>query len=134
MDVKTDFDQRIDRRGTDSYKWDDNEKLFGRADLLPFWVADMDFATPEPILQAIRDRCEHPVLGYGIRSDEYFASIQDWLRNRHGWDVPREWMMFCPPSAIVGIHGVISLLTAPGDAIAIPTPTYGPLIQLVSRE
>ena len=70
MDVKTDFDQRIDRRGTNSYKWDDNENLFGRADLLPFWVADMDFATPEPILDAIRDRCEHPVLGYGKRSGE----------------------------------------------------------------
>ena len=131
MDVKTDFDQPINRRGTDSYKWDDNEKLFGRADLLPFWVADMDFATPEPILAAIRDRCEHPVLGYGVRSDDYFSAIRDWLRNRHGWTVPREWMMFCPPSAIVGIHGVISVLTKPGDTIAIPTPTYGPLIQLI---
>jgi cystathionine beta-lyase len=131
MDVRPDFNLQINRRGTQSYKWDANEKLFGRADLLPFWVADMDFATPAPILDAIRDRCEHPVLGYGIRSDEYFASIQDWLRNRHGWEVPREWMMFCPPSSIVGIHGVISMLTKPGDSIAIPTPTYGPLLQLI---
>ena len=131
MDVNGDFDALIDRRGTDSYKWDDNKRLFGRKDLLPFWVADMDFATPQPILDAIRDRCEHPVLGYGIRSDEYFDAIGDWLRSRHDWDVPREWMMFCPPSSIVGIHGVVSMLTTPGESIAIPTPTYGPLISLI---
>ena len=125
------FDRQIDRRGTDSYKWDDNQKLFGRRDLLPFWVADMDFATPAPIFDAIRSRCEHPVLGYGIRSDSYFEALEDWLKRRHGWDVPREWMMFCPPSSIVGIHGVISLLTEPGDSILVPMPTYGPLIGLV---
>jgi cystathionine beta-lyase len=131
MDVNTDFDALIDRRGTDSYKWDDNKRLFGRKELLPFWVADMDFATPQPILDAIRDRCEHPVLGYGIRSEEYFEAIGDWLRTRHDWVVPREWMMFCPPSSIVGIHGMISMLTAPGESIALSTPTYGPLISLI---
>ena len=129
MDIN--FDRQIDRRGTDSYKWDDNEKLFGRRDLLPFWVADMDFATPTPIFDAIRSRCEHPVLGYGIRSDSYFEAIEDWLKRRHDWEVPREWMMFCPPSSIVGIDGVISLLTEPGDSILVPMPTYGPLIGLV---
>lgn len=131
MDVTSEFDRQIERRGTDSYKWDDNQKLFGRPDLLPFWVADMDFATPQPILDAIVARCEHPVLGYGIRSDEYFAAIQDWLRTRHQWNVPRDWMMFCPPSSIVGIQGVISMLTDPGETIAAPTPTYGPLIDLI---
>lgn len=129
--MAVDFDEAIERRGTDSYKWDDNEKLFGRPDLLPFWVADMDFATPQPILDAIKARCEHPVLGYGIRSDEYFGSLMDWLRTRHDWNVPKEWLMFCPPSSIVGIHGVIEMLTSPGDSIAIPTPTYGPLIDLI---
>ncbi len=133
MDVKFDLDARIERRGSDSYKWDDNEKLFGRSDLLPFWVADMDFATPQPILDAISARCEHPVLGYGIRSDEYFTAFQDWFRKRHQWDIPRHWMTFSPPSSIVGIHGVISMLTKPGETIAVPTPTYGPLIDLVVK-
>ena len=132
MDVGR-FDEQIERRGTDSFKWDDNRRLFGRSDLLPFWVADMDFATPQPILDALRARCEHPVLGYGIRSDEYYQAIQDWLRERHGWQVPREWMMFCPPSSIVGIHGVIAMLTEPAETIAAPTPTYGPLIDLIVR-
>lgn len=133
MDVRQDFGERIERRGTDSFKWDDNRRLFGRADLLPFWVADMDFATPQPILDAVRARCEHPVLGYGIRSAAYFDAIREWLLARHGWRVPREWLMFCPPSAIVGIHGVIAALTRAGESIAAPTPTYGPLIDLIVR-
>lgn len=128
-----DFDRQIERRGTDSFKWDANDRLFGKRDLLPFWVADMDFATPEPVIDAIRKRCDHPVFGYGIRSDEYYESIQGWIRDRHQWDVPREWMMFCPPSSIVGIYGVVSCLTEPGQSIAAPVPTYGPLLGLIEK-
>ncbi|MDH5311035.1 MAG: PatB family C-S lyase [Gammaproteobacteria bacterium] len=125
------FDRIINRRGTDSFKWDGNQVLFGRGDLLPFWVADMDFATPAPILDAIRARTGHPVLGYEIRSDEYFGVLADWLRRRHDWSVPREWLMFCPPSSIVGIYGVITQFTMPGDGIVVPSPNYGPLLKLV---
>ena len=128
-----DFDRQIERRGTDSFKWDANDRLFGKRDLLPFWVADMDFATPEPVIDAIRKRCDHPVFGYGIRSDEYYESIQDWIRERHQWDVPREWMMFCPPSSIVGIYGVVACLTEAGQSIAAPVPTYGPLLGLIEK-
>ncbi len=130
--MNSEFDRRIDRRGTASYKWDDNARLFGRAELLPFWVADMDFATPAPILEAIRQRSSHPVLGYGIRFDEYYEAIEDWLRERHHWTVPREWFKFCPPSSIVGIQGIISTLTNAGESIAVPTPTYGPLMNVVT--
>jgi cystathionine beta-lyase len=131
MDVNASLDTPIDRRGSDSFKWDDNRRLFGRSDILPFWVADMDFATPRPILEAISARCEHPVLGYGIRSHEYFSAIQDWFASRHQWDIQLDWMTFCPPSSVVGIHTVISMLTEPGASIAAPTPTYGPLIKLI---
>jgi cystathionine beta-lyase len=128
-----DFDREIDRRGTDSYKWDANERLFGKRDLLPFWVADMDFAAPDAVLDAISDRCNHPVFGYGIRSAEYLQSIQDWLRERHQWDVPTEWFMFCPPSSIVGMYGVVSILTEPGQSIVAPVPTYGPLLGIIEK-
>lgn len=127
----TDFDRPIDRRGSDSFKWDDNERLFGAAEVLPFWVADMDFATPEPILEAIRERTRHPVLGYEKRTSEYYSAVEDWLRERHGWRVPREWLMFCPPSSIVGMYGLVDCLTEPGDGIVVPTPNYGPLVGLV---
>ena len=128
-----DFDLEIERRGTDSFKWDANERLFGKRDLLPFWVADMDFATPAPVLDAIQSRCRHPVFGYGIRSEAYFQSIEAWLRDRHQWEVPREWMMFCPPSSIVGINGLISILTRPGQSVVAPVPTYGPLLGLIEK-
>lgn len=126
-----DFDTPVERRGSGSFKWDANKRMFGREDLLPFWVADMDFATPEPILAAIRERLEHPVLGYEERSPAYATAVRRWLARRHGWDVPSEWLMFCPPSSIVGMYGLIVTLTAPGDSIVVPTPTYGPLIDLV---
>jgi cystathionine beta-lyase len=126
-----DLDGIIERRGTDSYKWDDNERLFGRRDLMPFWVADMDFATPGPILDAIRDRCAHPVLGYGRRSASHLDAVRDWMGERHDWDVPQDWLMFCPPSAIVGIYGLVAKLTEVSASILVHTPAYGPLLALV---
>ncbi|MEQ9562166.1 MAG: MalY/PatB family protein [Woeseiaceae bacterium] len=126
-----DLDKTTNRLGTDSYKWDGNETVFGRPDLLPFWVADMDFETPQPVLDAIRERCRHPVLGYGIRSDAYYDAITQWVGQRHHWSVPREWLMFCPPSAIVGIHGIITATTGESASIVVHTPTYGPLMALV---
>jgi len=129
----SEFDTGILRRGTESYKWDDNAEIFGRPDILPFWVADMDFATPEPILQAIRERTRHPVLGYCTRTEEYFEVIQEWLEKRHAWSVPREWLMFCPPSSIVGIYGIVSAHSEPGNSIIVPTPNYGPLLGLVEN-
>jgi cystathionine beta-lyase len=126
-----DLDKATDRIGTDSYKWDGNEHVFGRRDLLPFWVADMDFNTPEPILEAIRQRCRHPVLGYSIRSDAYYDAITAWLRDRHEWNVPREWLMFCPPSAIVGIQGLVTTLVGRKASIVVHAPAYGPLTALV---
>lgn len=128
-----DLDRITDRRQTDSFKWDDNEALFGRRDLLPFWVADMDFETPAAILDAIRKRVEHPVLGYERRSGEYYAAVENWLATRHGWDVPREWLMFCPPSSIIAMYGLVNLLTQPGDSVALQTPNYGPLFDIVAQ-
>lgn len=126
------FDAAIERRGSDSYKWDGARRVFGREGLLPFWVADMDFATPGPIVEAMRRRLGHPVFGYEERGDEYLDAVLDWLADRHGWRVPRDWLHFCPPSSIVAIYGLIVTLTAPGSSIAVPTPTYGPLIDLVA--
>ena len=109
------LDDALERRGSNSYKWDGSEGLFGRADLLPFWVADMDFATPEPIRRAIEDRVRHPVFGYQLRSEEYFDAVRGWLASRHGWEVPQEWLTFCPPSSIVAMYGLVVTLTGPAE-------------------
>ena len=127
------FDVRVERRGSGSFKWDDNDRQFGRGDVLPFWVADMDFATPAPILAALRDRCAHPVLGYELRASEYYDAVIDWLATRHRWQVPRDWLMFCPPGSIVGIHAIVSLFSEAGDSVVVPAPNYGPLTSLVEN-
>lgn len=125
------FDRLVERRGTDSYKWDDVGALFGHEDILPFWVADMDFAVPEPVLAAVRRRAEHPVFGYESRGDSIRDAVTQWLSSRHDWTVPRDWLMFCPPSAIVGIYGLVTRLCPKGSAVACHTPGYGPLLGLI---
>lgn len=126
----TAFDRIIARRNTDSYKWDGAHQLFGR-DVLPFWVADMDFAVPEPVLEAIHRRASHPVFGYQLRSDAIRDAVRDWLAERHDWRVPAEWLMFCPPSTIVGMVGLVTRLVEPGAAVACHVPGYSPLFRLV---
>ena len=93
----------------------------------------MDFSTPEPIRLAIERRLQHPVLGYEERQPEYAEAVANWLQRRHGWQVPNEWLMFCPPSSIVAMYGLVVSLTQPGDGVIVPVPTYGPLIDLVCR-
>lgn len=80
----------IDRRGTCCEKVDGMVNVWGKSDLIPMWVADMDFATPPFILEAIRKRCEHPVLGYTFRSDDYYQSIIGWVKKRYGMSVEKK--------------------------------------------
>ena len=90
------FDEVIERRGTDSVKWDGVKSVWGRDDLLPMWVADMDFRTPPFVMEALRKRLEHEVLGYTSACEEWYTSICSWLSRRHGWDVTREMLTFVP--------------------------------------
>ena len=128
-----DFDTPVNRRNTGSYKWDTNLERFGRSDLLPFWVADMDFASPEPIIGAMRRRLEHPVFGYAARSESYYRSIINWLKTRHNWKVEKEWLTFCPPGVVNGINLLVNILTEPGDEILLQTPSYNPLIKVITH-
>ncbi len=130
--MQYDFDKVIDRKRSGSYKWTANKEKFGRDDLLPFWVADMDFATPPPVIDAIRKRLEHPVFGYSVRRESYLRAIINWLSVRHNWDIKREWLTFCPPGVIQGINLLLNVLSEPGDEIILQTPAYKPLINLVS--
>jgi cystathionine beta-lyase len=124
------FDRSIERRGTASYKWDGAEALFGR-DVLPFWVADMDFPAPESVLAAVRRRARHPVFGYEAKGGAIAESVRHWIAVRHGWDVPSEWLMFCPPSTIVGMIGLVTRLVEPAASVACHAPGYSPLFRLV---
>ncbi|MDR3127140.1 MAG: PatB family C-S lyase [Tannerellaceae bacterium] len=119
------FDQPIDRRGTDCSKVDGLEKVFGRDDVLPLWVADMEFRTPPFIMQAIRKRCDHEVFGYTFAGPQYYEAIQRWLLRKHRWTVETDWLMHVP-GIVKGIAFAIQCFTQPGDKVVIQTPVYHP--------
>ncbi|MBO5276564.1 MAG: PatB family C-S lyase [Alistipes sp.] len=120
-----DFNAPIDRRGTHCVKFDALKDMYGRDDLLSLWVADMDFATPDFIIDALKRRLDHPVLGYPVQYDGYWQSVVDWIYNHHGWQVQREWMRYIP-GIVKGIGMVVNVFTQPGDKIIIQPPVYHP--------
>jgi cystathionine beta-lyase len=120
-----DFNTPIDRRGTHCVKFDALKEMYGREDLLSLWVADMDFATPDFIIDALKRRLDHPVLGYPVQYDGYWQSVMDWIRSHHGWQVEREWMRYIP-GIVKGIGMVVNVFTKPGDKIIIQPPVYHP--------
>ncbi|MDR2147830.1 MAG: PatB family C-S lyase [Tannerella sp.] len=119
------FDELIDRKGTDCQKFDMLEKYYGRDDLMSLWVADMDFRTPDFIVNALKQRCEHPVFGYTYLSDDYYDSIMNWVKGLHGWEIRREWLSYIP-GIVRGIAYTLECFTKPGDKIIIQPPVYHP--------
>src|SRR5574344_1382135 len=90
------FDEQIDRRGSFSVKYDSLNEVFGRDDILPMWVADMDFQTAPAVLKAVRDAAEHGVYGYGFRSADSVDSFIEWVESRYNWSLRREWISSAP--------------------------------------
>ena len=93
---KYNFDEITDRTNTNSLKYDFRELFFGTTDLFPMWVADMDFKTPDFIINAIKERSNHEIYGYTLRPDSYYNSIIHWLDRRHNWQIKKEWISFSP--------------------------------------
>lgn len=106
------FDEVISRKGTDCVKYDLRKLYFGTEDVIPMWVADMDFRTPDFIIEAIRRRLDHEILGYSIRSEEYSSAISNWMLVRHNWQINPAWISFSP--------GVV-----PDDADTFPQSACG---------
>ena len=130
--MKYNFDELIDRRNTGAVKTDLCKKMFGTDDLIPLWVADMDFRTPDFIIDAINNRCKHPILGYTVPDEEYFNSIIRWIDVRHGWKLERNWLGFLP-GIVPGLAFAVNALTQTGDQIIIQPPVYPPFIQVPSK-
>ena len=117
--MKYDFDEIIPRRGTNSYKWDSA----GDADILPMWVADMDFRTAPPVVEALRKRVEHGIFGYVRVPDAYYAAVTNWFARRHDWQIVKEWIIYTT-GVVPALSAVIKALTAPGDKVMVQTPVY----------
>ena len=129
--MKYDFDKIIDRADTNCVKYDLRKAVFGNPEVLPMWVADMDFETPDFVREAVMKRAEHPVYGYHFKDRPYFEAIQGWLRRRHQWEVPTEWMSFVP-GVVCGFNMAVLAFTQPGDEIIIQPPVYPPFHHAVS--
>ena len=130
--MKYNFDEIIDRRGTESVKWDAVSERWGRNDLLPMWVADMDFRTPPFVMEALRKRLEHEVLGYTFACEEWYTSIINWLQNRHGWKVKREELTFMP-GIVRGLAFAIQCFTEKNDKVMVMPPVYHPFFLVTEK-
>lgn len=124
------FDQDINRRNTASLKWDFTEQRFGEKDLLPMWVADMDFASPAEIVDALTKRAAHPVYGYTAPTESVYNSSINWMKNKHQWEIQKEWITFSA-GVVSGFTTAILALSDPGDKVLIQTPVYTPFFDSV---
>lgn len=121
--MKYDFDQVIDRSNNHAAKYDERIKKFGTADVIPLWVADMDFKMAQPVIDALKARAEEGIWGYTSRPDSYFEAICGWQKRRNGWDIDRKlvsWSLGVVPALSV----IVKLFTEPGDGVMIQTPVY----------
>jgi cystathionine beta-lyase len=130
--MKYDFDRIIDRKGTDSVKYDLIDKVFGSNDLLPMWVADMDFEVPGFIRDAIDARNGHPVLGYTYRPERFYRALTSWLKRRHHWEVLPDQVSFSP-GIVPALNLAVMEMTSPGDRIVVQPPVYFPFFTAVTN-
>lgn len=125
-----DFDRRIDRRQTRSYKWDQSEKLYGDKDLLPLWVADMDFLSPPAVREVVEKRAALGIYGYSFREDRYLDAIVQWFRRRHGWTIEPDWITDVP-SVVTSLSLSVEQFSEPGSDVVLQSPVYYPFYDVI---
>lgn len=127
------FDEIIDRSHTGSLKWDPAslKEQFGHEDLLPLWVADMDFRAPQPVIDALVERVQHGIFGYTFQSN-YKDSVINWFNRRHNWIINKNWFVFSP-GIVPAVTYLVQRFTQPGDKVIIQTPVYHPFIDLIKH-
>lgn len=130
--MATDFDRAIDRSDSASVKLDARKAVFGTEDVIPLWVADMDFASPEAVSDALIERARHPIYGYSLYPESMFTAMQAWFERRHHWSIQRETIVMCP-GVVPSMHAVIMALSEPGDKVIIQPPVYPPFYTAVTE-
>lgn len=127
-----DFDSPIDRTGSSSLKFDARQAYFGRSDVMPMWVADMDFACPDAVSTALTQRAKHPIYGYTLYPESMYQAMIDWCQRRYQWTVKRSQIVMSP-GVVPSIHAVIEALTQPGDKVIVQPPVYFPFFTAVTK-
>ncbi|MCL7942831.1 PatB family C-S lyase [Marinobacter sp. ATCH36] len=126
------FDRLLRRENTCSVKFDARKAVFGREDVIPLWVADMDFPAPEAVTQALEDRARHPVYGYTLFPESLYESIIDWFKSRHGWTIKRDWLLMAP-GVVPSIHAAAMAFAGKGEGIIIQPPVYPPFFSSIQK-
>lgn len=127
----TDFDQAIDRTGTSDVKYGVRKAVFGTEDVTPLWVADMDFAAPQAVTNALVQRAKHPIYGYSHYPSSLFTAMQHWFQHRHNWSIDKKSILICP-GVVPSMHAVIEALSEEGDSIIVQPPIYPPFFSAVT--
>ncbi len=127
---KYNFDEIVPREGTNCLKYDAREMFFKSKDVLPLWVADMDFKTPDFIVDAIKKRAEHEIFGYSFKSDSYYKSVIDWMKHRHNWEI-QKGRISSSPGVVAGLTTAIETFSKPGDGVVVQPPVYFPFFDCV---
>ena len=117
------FDEEVNREATNCIKWDAREEFFNSKDVLPLWVADMDFRTPDFIVDAIKKRAAHEVYGYTFRGESYYKAIITWMKQQHDWEIKKEWISFSP-GVVTGLTFAIETFSSPGEEVIVQPPVY----------
>ncbi len=125
--------ETINRQGTYTTKYDDAKKKFGRADLLPLWVADMDVASPPCVQERLLERARHPIYGYTTYPDAYYEAIAGWVQRRYGWQIEREWIVPCY-GVVPSLNFAMTAYTQEGDGVIVQTPIYPPFVSSVKHK
>jgi len=130
--VRYDFDEIVDRKNTCSTKWDRTDAFFAKQNLLPMWIADMDFRSPRPIIEAIIQRANHGVFGYTFLSNTYYEAVINWFQRRHGWTIDKSWI-FSDPGVLTAISFAIQSFSEPRDRIIVQNPVYTPFYSIIKN-
>ncbi len=128
--MKYNFDEIIDRTNSNSVKYDLRKTIFKTDDVIPMWVADMDIKTPDFIINAIKERLDHEILGYTFRGEEFNNSVVSWMKKRHNWEIKNNWISFSP-GVVPAINMSVLAFTDPGDKIIVQPPVYFPFFSAI---
>ena len=129
--MKYDFDQICNRKNTDCVKWDTVQSIFGQEDVIPMWIADMDFPAPQPIIEAIKERAEHPCYGYTKPGIGVIEAVVERIQRKFNWKIRPEWILFTP-GLIPALHFAVRTVTHPGDEVILQEPVYYPFFKAVT--
>lgn len=130
--LKYNFDEVVNREGSNSVKWDNLKEVYGREDILPMWIADMDFKAPDEVVEALKVKLDHGVFGYNIKSESLYNSIIKWVKKRYNWDIKKEWISFTP-GVVAALNIAVREFIKEEEKVVIQPPVYPPFFRVLEN-